>query len=140
MGQSETSDAGITPRQELALEALLSGATVQQAADAAGVDRRTITRWKSDPAFRSALRVAEREARARVSMRLMDLGSTALDTLAAAMSDASPIAVRARAAHYTLGRLLQLWQRKGYAKSNLSAADILAALDSPGADRGRGER
>ncbi len=39
-------------RQVLAAQRLVEGATLQEAADAAGVNRATVIRWRQDPAFR----------------------------------------------------------------------------------------
>jgi hypothetical protein len=39
---------GLSPTQETGLAALLTGATVTAAADAAGVDRATVHRWLKD--------------------------------------------------------------------------------------------
>ena len=46
--QNATSGGNLTPPQEKALAALLSGKTVTAAAEAAGVDRTTVYRWLRD--------------------------------------------------------------------------------------------
>ena len=46
----------ITAKQLPALEALFKGATLEVAAQAAGVDIRTVMRWKKRPAFQRELR------------------------------------------------------------------------------------
>ncbi len=48
-------DEGITEKQLPALEALFQGATLEVAAQAAGVDTRTVKRWKKLPAFQREL-------------------------------------------------------------------------------------
>ena len=48
-------DEGITEKQLPALEALFQGATLEVAAKAAGVDPRTVKRWKKLPAFQREL-------------------------------------------------------------------------------------
>lgn len=45
----------ITEKQLPALEALFQGATMEVAANAAGVDARTVNRWKKMPAFQREL-------------------------------------------------------------------------------------
>ena len=46
----------LTQKQKLALAALLAGGTETQAAAAAGVNPRTLARWRESEAFRDALR------------------------------------------------------------------------------------
>jgi hypothetical protein len=71
--------AHLTPRQERAIAALLTAPDQSAAATAAGIGRRTLTRWMADAAFREAYR----EASAR---RLWDtiglLRATSADALA----------------------------------------------------------
>ena len=55
-------DKELTPRQEIALEALLGGLTVKEAAQAAGVTPTTVRYWLKQPAFQEALREASTEA------------------------------------------------------------------------------
>lgn len=57
----------LTPRQTIALSALLGGLTAEQAAQAAGVNSRTLRRWQSDPAFQSAFQKAQDEAASEVT-------------------------------------------------------------------------
>ena len=45
----------VTPKQAKAIVALGNGQTVQQAAELAGVQRRTVQRWLTDPTFRAAV-------------------------------------------------------------------------------------
>ena len=51
---------GLTAKQIKGLEALLDGANIQDAASAAGVNRKTIGRWLNDPAFWNSPRVVLR--------------------------------------------------------------------------------
>ena len=71
--------AHLTPRQERAIAALLTAPDQSAAATAAGIGRRTLTRWLATPKFREAYR----EASAR---RLWDtigqLRATSADALA----------------------------------------------------------
>ena len=79
--------AGITPKQEAAIVALLNEPTVARAAITADVDERTLHRWLSDPdvarAYRSARRVAFAQAIA-VTQRYAPL---AIHTLGKIMAD-----------------------------------------------------
>lgn len=52
----------LTPKQQRAIEALVQGKTNQEAAAAAGVNRKTITRWLQQPEFQTALRTAQHAA------------------------------------------------------------------------------
>jgi len=56
MSQNETlATDGLSPQQRLAVEALIAGSTLTEAADAAGVTRQTVRRWRSEiPAFQAA--------------------------------------------------------------------------------------
>jgi len=57
--------------QHRALEVLLVGGTDEQAAQAAGVNRRTISKWRNHhPGFADALTIARDEMLARTSARL----------------------------------------------------------------------
>ena len=71
----------LTPRQTKCIAALLAGASVGDAARLAGISEKTVTRWKSDAVFRSALRQALDEKMRSSSMRLALLTDYALDTL-----------------------------------------------------------
>jgi transposase-like protein len=52
----------ITPKQHKAIEALLSGATRAAAANAAGINDRTLYKWLQDETFTAELRRAENQA------------------------------------------------------------------------------
>src|SRR4051812_48192608 len=45
---------GLTPRQRMAVQALLQEPTIQRAAVLAGVNARTLRRWTHEPAFQRA--------------------------------------------------------------------------------------
>jgi transposase-like protein len=57
------SDCELSGAQEKAIEALLAGKSVTEAAIAAGVDRTTVHRWLKDVRFEVALGRARRELR-----------------------------------------------------------------------------
>lgn len=77
----------LTPAQQLAVEALSTGATRQTAADAAGVTRETVTRWAGHlPAFRATLNlyratmVAEQiDTARRIRGKALDAVESAVD-------------------------------------------------------------
>jgi len=105
----KVTEKAITPRQSIAIERLLNGGTVQGAADAAGVSRKTVYKWLSIPAFQEAINNAQAEAMARLSRALIALGGSAIETLGETMSDKTqPPAVRVRAADIVTGRLLTM--------------------------------
>lgn len=84
-------ETGISPLQERALEALLSGVSVAEASRAEGVDRATVHRWlRSDPAFQVAFNQARTAMRAAAEGRLETLASKALDVIAYALDQSDP--------------------------------------------------
>jgi len=98
----------VTPRQRKAIESLLTSGDVSQAAQVAGVSRKTIYVWFKRPAFVGALRQAEQQALDGLQRALVSLGDKAVGALADGMSASTPIASRIRAADVALARLLQL--------------------------------
>lgn len=105
----KVTEKAITPRQSIAIERLLNGGTVQGAADAAGVSRKTVYKWLSIPAFQEAINNAQAEAMARLSRALIALGGSAVLTLGEIMNDhTQPAAVRVRAADIVTNRLLTM--------------------------------
>src|ERR1700720_4712091 len=79
----------LSPAQEKALDALLTGQTVTAAAKAADVDRTTIYRWLRDPYranFRLALERRRREIRYAMEARLLALTTKATDCLEGALT------------------------------------------------------
>ena len=109
MPQHVTPEQHLTPKQRKAVEALLTIGEVAAAAQSVGVSRETLYRWLRQPVFHQAVRQAEAQALDDLSRLLVQLGRTAVATLAKAMSDPTvPAASRVRAADAALGRLLQL--------------------------------
>jgi phenylpyruvate tautomerase PptA (4-oxalocrotonate tautomerase family) len=96
----------VTPRQQRALEALLAGATVAEAAAAAGVARKTVYSWIQSPAFRAELDAAQRAAIEAITRRIVRLAEAATEALRVALEEAPP-ATRVRAADVLLRRLLE---------------------------------
>jgi hypothetical protein len=97
-----------TVRQNKALQSLLTGETVQAAADNAGVARQTVYDWLDLPHFQEALKKAEADTLEGITRSLIALGSLAVATIEETMSAGDSAAVRVRAADIALNRLLQL--------------------------------
>jgi hypothetical protein len=73
---------GHTLAQQNAIELLLQGKSDQATADALGLHRVTVTRWRNyDRAFRAALNLCRRERWAGTVDRLQALGDKALEAL-----------------------------------------------------------
>jgi hypothetical protein len=89
--------AQVSDRQRRAIEALLISRSVIEAAETSGIPRRTIERWKSDPAFQDAYRAASREKLGDTVGRLRSAAGEAVDALREALRADAP-AVRVRAA------------------------------------------
>jgi hypothetical protein len=80
----------------------VGGATLDEAADAANVSRRTVARRLKDPAFRGELEALRREALARAADRLAGLATPALETLEELLTPAHPSTIRLGAARALL--------------------------------------
>jgi hypothetical protein len=63
----------LSPAQRLALAAIASGSTFSMAARAANVDRRTVYRWRQEPAFKRVLDELSDEAMTTISIRVQNL-------------------------------------------------------------------
>lgn len=75
----------LTSAQVRALQALLHGQTVREAAEAAGVTRQTVHRWKrEDTGFQKALNRLRLRTQERVQDRLMRAAEFAAETVASA--------------------------------------------------------
>ncbi len=94
----------LSPKQREALDALLSGATVTDAAATADIHRSTLHNWcRENTAFRAALRDARSQQAALVQDGLRALAGAALDTIATLLKDpATPAAIRFRAATHVI--------------------------------------
>lgn len=77
----------LTPRKTRAITALLELPTIEQAAQWAGVNPRTIYRWMDNPGFKVALSSAEGRAIDRAARRLVGLSGKALDALESVLDD-----------------------------------------------------
>lgn len=75
------SDNKVTPKQTQAIKALLECPTIEQAAEVAGVNPRTLYRWLDLPAFRVELTQAESAALDLAGRGLVRLVEGAVDAL-----------------------------------------------------------
>jgi hypothetical protein len=91
---------GLTAKQCLAVESLLSGQTMAAAAVVAGVNYRTLCRWVKDPRFRTVLAQARRDAFAQAVGLTARYAPVAVAALVKVMNDnaATPSARVAAAA------------------------------------------
>ncbi len=89
----------VSPRQELALQAVLSHSTLKEAAAAAGVGDTTLWRYMNDPEFSRRLREARRGAAGHAAVRLQRGASEAVAVLRDLMTnEGAPPAARVMAA------------------------------------------
>lgn len=90
----------LQPKQREALDALLSGASMTEAAATAGVHRATLHNWcRENTIFRAALRDAQSQKAQIVLDGFRDATAKALETIESIMTDPqAPAAVRLRAA------------------------------------------
>lgn len=95
----------LEPKQLEALDLLLSGATVTDAAAALDVARETVSRWRTqDPAFLAAYNAALQSAYDATTARLLDARGRALERLAALVdSKDEATALKAAAALLRVG-------------------------------------
>jgi hypothetical protein len=93
----------LSGKQEHALSALLTEATVEGAVVKAAMNVRTLFRWLNDPSFVAAYREARRQAVQRATGRLQQAASDAVTTLQDVMKDtAAPAPARVTAAKSVL--------------------------------------
>jgi len=121
----EMSDStqGLEPKKEAAIIALLSSRNIEEAAQAADVDSRTIYRWLKEPAFDAEYRTARRSAYGQAIARLHQMATAAVSTIAKIMVDQGTSAsVRLRAADSVLAHV-----QKGIGLQDIEAR--MAALE-----------
>ncbi len=87
MSQNVPRKIGLSSRQYRAIMPLITGGGVNEAAQAAGVTRRTITRWLELPEFRDELARAETETVRAASRRMARLADDALGVIESVMND-----------------------------------------------------
>lgn len=105
----EQNGAKITARQRRLIEALLTGKTISQACQVAGVGRRTYYRWVKQPHFTEALQQAEADLLTASMRRLLSMQGAAVDGLQDLLNDpALRPSDRLRAVQMVLDGVLRL--------------------------------
>ena len=79
----------LNSRQYKAIQSLLIGSTIGQAAAEAGCSEKTVRRWLADPRFTAELNDSRREIVERVATRLVALADQAVAALAQVMKNPS---------------------------------------------------
>src|SRR4051812_31457436 len=77
----------LNDKQLAAIELLILGKKVKDVALAVGVERRTVTRWKTDELFREELAKRRAELWSRASQRLASMVHPSLDVLESHLAD-----------------------------------------------------
>ena len=72
---------GITPRQQLLIDALATGMTITKAAEHVGIARKTAYNWLETEEFQAALADRRKELAERVAERVAELGQASVSTL-----------------------------------------------------------
>ena len=100
----------LTTKQAAAIAALLEGHNQAGAATAAGVTKRTVQRWLTEPTFTAALREGSDGAIRAASARLAALAEHAVTSIAMTMQQPTTpgAGVRLRAADALLGHALRI--------------------------------
>jgi predicted transcriptional regulator len=124
----------LSPAQSAALVALLAGARMTEAADAAGVTDRTVRSWlATDPDFRAALLEAHSASWRGAVARLSELAGKAVAALEDVLDDEGATgATKIRAAEVILERVEKTLELEDLAKR-------LEALEQAAAERGEGK-
>ena len=100
------SNKQLEPKKEAAILSLLSSRSIEEAAQVAGVDPRTLYRWMKEPAFDAEYRTAKRAAYSQALARLHQMASAAVSTIAKIMVDQNaPASIRLRAADSVLAHV-----------------------------------
>ncbi|MGO9275073.1 MAG: phBC6A51 family helix-turn-helix protein [Terriglobia bacterium] len=93
----------LRPKQEEAILALLTNRSVEDAARAVKIGRRTLYRWLSEPEFDQAYRKARRTAFGQGTARLQQSSNAAVSTVLKVMVDqGTPASTKLRAADLVL--------------------------------------
>jgi len=71
----------LSPKQLIAFQALASGQHIHEAAAAAGINRRTLTRWLQLPIFRAALNYELQQITQQTAIRSVGVTIHALEAL-----------------------------------------------------------
>ena len=79
--------ADLSPAQLAYLRALISGKTITAAAEEAGVARKTVYRWQSNPRFAAMLNAWRNQAMESARTQLVGLTDEAIETLSIALKN-----------------------------------------------------
>jgi hypothetical protein len=102
-GSELRSATKLTPRQEQAIQALLTGANVKEAAQYVQVGRTTLYRWLQEPAFRTAYQAAQERSHTWTVNRLQHIAAKAIQVLEQILDDAEvPALAKVEAARTVL--------------------------------------
>lgn len=100
----------LTPRQRRAIEALIEGKTVKQAAEETGVSRKTLYVWLNQPEFQKELDRLGGIILEEVANRMVALASEAVHTLSNVLKTKDvPIGTQVQAANVILKRASEFW-------------------------------
>ena len=118
-------------KNEAAIAALLTQRNVEEAARAAGIGTRTLSRWLKVPEFQAAYLEARRAAVSQSNARLQQASSAAVSTLLKIMVDSNaPASARVRAADRVLERANQAIEIED-TQPRLAALEQAAKLAKP---------
>jgi len=87
MKANESQGGGLTPKQERAIEALLSEPTTKKAAETAKISEVTIYRWLNDPLFTLTYKAARGRLTEATLTALQSTSALAVETLRTVMAD-----------------------------------------------------
>jgi len=130
----------LSPRKLKAVQLLVSGVSLREAAAQLRISDRTLRRWCKRPEFQAALQEGQKEAWGHMVRRLRALGDQAVTTLREVMADtdASPSS-RVAAARFVIETALRLTELteqpansfyiEGELRRRLADEEFLALLD-----------
>ncbi len=128
----------IDAKQDIALAAILAGATDGEAAAKAGVRRETVHRWRhNDPQFIAEMTRRRREMWSSQVEQLRGLFAKAVDALSDALAPQSPLMIRLKAAGVVLRAVGMAEQSLQPPSSPMSSSEVLKEWTE--ADRQRRE-
>lgn len=108
MSENVQEKENLSPRQQIAVQALLTARTMGEVAEAAGIAQKTLTRWLRDERFSEAVKAAQSEALSHATRLLVGEQKASINTLAELRDNKrTPASVRRGAAR----DLLELSQR-----------------------------
>ena len=126
-----SSGVSLPPRRQRAIIALLEHPTINEAAQAAGIGQRTLSRWLAeDDAFQEALRDAQERATNQAIYRLAGAAPLAANVLSELANDETvSAAVRVQAASKVLSELRQSLQIMTFGDDIARLREIIGELE-----------